>query len=518
MKRASLKIMNWLVGTIIGVVVTLPAVSYFVMSYNQMSGHLQAESEIDGVAITRTINRNPLMWEFEEARIRELLRHEEREAAQDFHRIANNENGTVLEQGERPRKPVITHSRYLRDFGRVVGQVEISRSLRPALLKSGAILFILWSIGAALFVGVRKFLGDFALQAEQDIRAGEKKYRSLFNEALDMIHIVSPEGRILDANPMELTTLGYTKKELVGKPLLQIIHPEFRPTLEKSLPRVLDGENIKGYQTALITKKGERIDVEVNAVPQIRDGKVVAARAIIRDVTERGKSQEELLHHQKRLQSLTTALVTAEERERRNLAAVLHDDIGQLLAMCKLKIESDPAWRDDNRVRDAASARTLLAQAIARTRSLTWELSSQTLYDLGLLPAVEELCAALEERHGIRCTLSCRGNHPIPEAVLGTVYRSVREMLYNVIRHAGASYADVSIVNVDSTLQVSVSDDGKGFGETDPVQLPAPTGRFGLFNIRERVSDFGGRLDIGSVNGKGARVTLTVRTDADVTS
>lgn len=518
MKRESLKIMNWLAGTIIGVVVTLPAVSYFIMSYNQMSGHLQAESEIDGIAITRIINRNPLMWEFEEARIRELLRHGERWVRQDFHRIENNETGTVLEMGERPREPVITHSRYLRDFGRVVGRVEISRSLRPALVKSGAILLILWSVGAALFFQVRKFLGDFALEAERDIRAGEKKYRSLFNEALDMIHIVSPKGRILDVNPMELKTLGYTKKELVGKSLLRIIHPEFREIVEKFLPRVLNGENIKGYQTALITKKGERINVEVNAVPQIRAGKVVAARAIIRDVTEREKSQEALLHHQKRLQSLTTALVSAEERERRNLAGVLHDDIGQLLAMCKLKIERDPASGDDNRVRDAESARSLLAQAIDRTRSLTWELSSQTLFDLGLLPAVEELCAALEERHGIRCTVSCRGNHPIPETVLGTVYRSVREMLYNVIKHAGASHAAVSIVNVDSRLHISVSDDGKGFGESDLTDLTAPAGGFGLFNIRERVSDFGGHLDIGSVNGKGSRVSLTVRTDTDVSS
>jgi PAS domain S-box-containing protein len=518
MKRESLKIMNWLAGLLIVVVVTVPAISYFIMNYNQARGQLQAAAEIQSAAVTRIINRNPLMWEFEESRIRGLLKYEEGGARQDHHRIANNENEAVLEMGEKQGFPTITHSRYLRDFGRVVGQIELTRSLRPALVKSGAILLILWSVGAVLFFRVQKFLGDFALQAERDIRAGEKKYRSLFNEALDMIHIVGPEGRILDVNPMELKTLGYSKKELAGKPLLHIIHPEFRATVEKYLPRVLAGENIKGYKTALMTKKGGRIDVEVNAVPQIRDGKVVAARAIIRDVTERERSQEELLHHQKRLQALTTALVSAEERERRNLAGVLHDDIGQLLAMCKLKIERDPALRDDNRVRDAESARTLLTQAIDRTRSLTWELSSQTLYDLGLLPAVEELCAALEERHEIRCTVSCRGNHPIPEAVLGTVYRSVREMLYNVIKHAGASHADVSIVNVDSRLHISVSDDGKGFGERDLTDLPAPTGGFGLFNIRERVNDFGGRLDIESVNGKGARVTLTVRTDADVGS
>jgi PAS domain S-box-containing protein len=516
-KRVSLKIMNWLAGTLIGIVVTLPAVSYYVVSYNQMKGQMRAESEIEGAAITRIINRNPQMWEFEDARIREVIWHEKGGIEQEFHRVANRENETVLAVGDKPGEPAMMHSRELLDFGEPAGRFEIIRSLRPALARSGAILLILWSVGATLFLRVRKLLGDFALEAERDIRAGEKKFRSLFNEALDMIHIVSHDGRILDVNPMELKTLGYKKKELVGRPLMQIIHPEFRAQVEESLPRVLKGEKVRGYQTVMITKGGERVDVEVNAVPQIRAGKVVAARAIIRDVTEREGSQRELFRHQKQLQSLASALVSAEERERRNLAAVLHDDIGQLLAMCKHKIESDPAFRDDNRVRDARSARTLLTQAIDRTRSLTWELSSQTLYDLGLLPAVEELCAALEERHGIRLTVSCRGSHPIPEAVLGTVYRSVREMLYNVIRHAGATHAEVSIVNVDSTLKVSVSDDGIGFDETDLAQVPAPTGRFGLFNIKERISDFGGRLDIGSVNGKGARVSLSVRTDTDFT-
>lgn len=101
---------------------------------------------------------------------------------------------------------------------------------------------------------------------QESIKASDERYRSLFNDALDMIHILDDAGRIIDANPVEMTTLGYTKQEFIGKHFSDITHPDDKDRTQSYFQKVLDGENIDIYETALLTKSGETIHVEVNAV------------------------------------------------------------------------------------------------------------------------------------------------------------------------------------------------------------------------------------------------------------
>ena len=127
------------------------------------------------------------------------------------------------------------------------------------------------------------------------LKESEKKYRSLFNDALDMIHVVDKNGKIIDANKTELKTLGYSEEEFIGKHLTEIIHPEYLETTKKALKQVFSGKEIRGHETVLMTRDGTNIDVEVNAVPEIVDGKVISAKGILRDVTERKQSEAETL-------------------------------------------------------------------------------------------------------------------------------------------------------------------------------------------------------------------------------
>ncbi len=130
-------------------------------------------------------------------------------------------------------------------------------------------------------------------QAEDALRESEERYRGLFNEALDMIHMVDQDGRIKDANPVELATMGYSREEYIGKPIMELIHPDNRVETAGRLKDVLAGREIRRFETALVNKQGEKVFVEANAVPQINDGKVVSARAILRNVTERKLADEE---------------------------------------------------------------------------------------------------------------------------------------------------------------------------------------------------------------------------------
>lgn len=131
-------------------------------------------------------------------------------------------------------------------------------------------------------------------KAYKELSLSEEKYRRLFNDALDLIHIVDKNGKIIDANQVELQTLGYSRDEYFGKPIKEIIHPDYLAITLKNFQKVIAGKKIKNYETVLITKGGESLNVEVSAVPLIQDGEIVSARAIIRDITERKKAEEEL--------------------------------------------------------------------------------------------------------------------------------------------------------------------------------------------------------------------------------
>ncbi len=121
--------------------------------------------------------------------------------------------------------------------------------------------------------------------------ASEKKYRSLFENSLDMIHIIDEKGRIIDANPQEIRTLGYGD-QLIGKPLIDLIDPEFKAITREKLLALRKGEAINCYETRMVTYSGNKIDVEASVFPYMDQGKMISAHAILRDITERKENEK----------------------------------------------------------------------------------------------------------------------------------------------------------------------------------------------------------------------------------
>jgi len=209
------------------------------------------------------------------------------------------------------------------------------------------------------------------------------------------------------------------------------------------------------------------------------------------------------------LRSLTTELTLVEQRERQRLAEMLHDGLQQLLAGARLHVHSlrraDPARLPDQC--DAVCA--LLDEAIQCSRTLTAELSPSVLHTAGFLPALEWLARWVQETHGLTVALHAAAPRP-PETAAAKIllFQSVRELLFNVVKHAGVRQATVTVTGTPDQLQVVVTDQGRGF---DPTQIPPPTsGGLGLSSIRQRLEFLGGRLDITSAPGQGSRFTLVV--------
>jgi len=209
------------------------------------------------------------------------------------------------------------------------------------------------------------------------------------------------------------------------------------------------------------------------------------------------------------LRALAVELTQAEERERRRLAQNLHDNLQQLLAAAKISVNILQEQISGGPQRSLmGQIDTLLGESIATSRSLTTELSSPILYDAGLGAALCTLGRQTQERHHLPVVVEVDAEaEPEAEPVRVLLFQAVRELLFNVVKHAHATQAYVHMLcEPEEQVCIIVGDDGVGFApalsKTDLNQ------GFGLFSIRERLELMGGRIEIESVPSQGTRVRL----------
>lgn len=220
----------------------------------------------------------------------------------------------------------------------------------------------------------------------------------------------------------------------------------------------------------------------------------------------------ELVTYQKQLQSMASELTLAEERQRRSIAEELHDQVGQLLTAANMKLEYlEGSASLGNLSQTLSPVHELIQQAIQYTRSLTFELSPPRLYTLGFKAALKWLAEQMNEQYSIRCEFKDDElPKPMTDEVKVLLYRIVRELLHNIVKHAVAREAKISLIKVDNNIQIYVEDDGIGF---DPSEIESGSGSadsFGLFSVRERLNYLKGNLEIRSGSGRGTQTIITV--------
>jgi signal transduction histidine kinase len=207
------------------------------------------------------------------------------------------------------------------------------------------------------------------------------------------------------------------------------------------------------------------------------------------------------------LRFLASELTLAEHRERRRIAEIVHDHLGQLLVAAKMKASSLAINTAGSLKEQAQQLEVLLTRAIGSSRKLMVDLSPPILYSLGLEAAVAEYVEQLCRSGHLRVRLRADEEHDqYPEDLRVLMFQAIRELLFNVVKHADTDEAEVQITRLERCLQVTVRDEGVGFVPASLAQGPAD--HFGLFSIRERLELLGGSLAIDSVPGRGTRVTM----------
>lgn len=341
----------------------------------------------------------------------------------------------------------------------------------------------------------------------------EQRFRLLAESIDDVFWISTPGiGQMLYVSPAYETIWGRSRESLYDDPrsFLGAVHPDDRERLMDGLRAHAEG--YWDFEYRIVRPDGSCRWIRDRGFPLLDEqGDLTMMCGVATDVTAQKQVESRLRANQRALRSLTAELQLSEERERRRIARDLHDSVGQILAFASRELGILHHAAPQAMAERLAAVRDHLDRAIQETRTLSFSLSPAVLYDLGLGAAIEDLCERLLPDHGVRyqCEVDC-GPHVLDEATQALLYRSVRELLINVCKHAGAKHVRISTMNVDHTLRIVVRDDGAGF---DMSRLSWQTGQpmgFGLLSIRERLRHMGGRFQMQSTEGQGTTVTLIV--------
>ena len=202
---------------------------------------------------------------------------------------------------------------------------------------------------------------------------------------------------------------------------------------------------------------------------------------------------------------MASELMLAEARERQRLAEDLHDGVGQGLFRAHLKLTQLPTAAEPAVTEISA----ILQEVSTMVSRMTFKLSPPVLHKVGLQAAVRSLAKDMHQQYALSVEIDDDTQDiQIDERVALILYRSVRELLINVAKHAQTDRAYVSLKIADARLQVEVADCGKGF-HPDDQSRHVESGHFGLFSVRERLEYIGGTFKICSTPGRGTTVTLT---------
>jgi PAS domain S-box-containing protein len=387
-------------------------------------------------------------------------------------------------------------------------------------------------------------------QIEEALKSSERLYRAI-GESIDYgVWVCAPDGRNIYASQSFLDMVGLTQEQCANFGWGDVLHPEdAERTIAAWKDCVRTGgkwdiehrfRGVDGKWHAILARgvpvrdgKGQitcwaGINLDISRLKQVEEAlrltmdeldhrvqertqelsRTIAA--LQNEVAQRTLAEQNLLERSEQLRLLSSELTLAEQRERQRLAQILHDGLQQILVGAKFRLALMQRSTGLNLQQAAAELGDLMDEAIETSRSLTVELSPPILHDFGLVPALEWLARWMRDKHGLTLDLSANTRiEPIAEDVMVLLFQATRELLFNVVKHAGVKAARIQLTQVDGRVQVVVADEGAGF---NPAQLRAAggsTGGFGLFSIRERIHLLGGNLAIDSAPGEGSRVTLT---------
>jgi PAS domain S-box-containing protein len=334
----------------------------------------------------------------------------------------------------------------------------------------------------------------------EQLHGSERRYRHLVDNSPDLVWSVDADGTFTYLGDALERMTGFRPDEIMGKNFQILSSPQTAAVALQAWRAMQERpDEEQQVRLDLPLAGGGSIPAEISMVATVINGEFAGAHGSVRDLRERERLEQDLRRQ---------AAAIAANEERANLARELHDSVTQALfsmglTMRALELLLD---RDPDAVRDKLhELQDLQKDALAEMRTLIFELRPQGLETDGLAQALRNHAAAVQGRTGLGVAVEVETDERLPLDMEEAFYRIAQEALHNVVKHANASQARITLRRVGRELRLAVEDDGVGF---DPDVVPR--GHLGLIGMQQRAERIGGELEIGSRAGRGTRVRLTL--------
>ena len=343
---------------------------------------------------------------------------------------------------------------------------------------------------------------------EEELQKSEQRYRTLFEQSRDAICITTRDGKFVDANQAMLDLFGYTREELLELNVVEIYRDQAdRPRYQREVEQ-------KGYvvdwEVRMRKKNGTNIDCLLTSTLVVSDdGKIQGYQGVIRDVTEQRRRDN--------MHSYLVQVTKAQEEERRRVARELHDETTQALISLCMDIETLSTSMSKNKLpvrflNKLEELRLKTMSIMHDVRRISPELRPDILDRNGLVPALELLADELNHNWNISTHVDKDGEEKqLPAEVELALFRITQEALNNVRKHANATNAIIDIHYSPSEVQLTVSDNGRGFQVPQNISQLICQNKLGILGMQERVHLLGGTFSIESRLGEGTTVTVTAK-------
>jgi PAS domain S-box-containing protein len=358
---------------------------------------------------------------------------------------------------------------------------------------------------------LQKSLSDLrALQ--KDLFARETKYRSLTENTRDILISLDGEWSIDYISP-QVNRYGIDPEEMAGRRLIDFVSEDDRERVASEMERARTTGEIRTFEYRTSLTEGHNPWFEFAGTVQRDKGKnLLNVTGVLRNVTERRAAIDALKESEDRRTELSAKLVLAQNHEQQRISEILHDQVLQLVAAVRMKHgllkKYSDVTEEENLHQEIGD---LLGKIIERLRSLSFELNTSALLRMGFSEAIRELCAAMQARYGIRVVLDVAVEDVFLDVETSTVFfKGARELLFNVVKHAGVQRATLSLRRESNRLKLTVADQGCGFRISNRGSKPSFEKGLGLFNIQQWLEDIGGSMKVDSKLGAYTRIVIRV--------
>jgi PAS domain S-box-containing protein len=303
-------------------------------------------------------------------------------------------------------------------------------------------------------------------------------------------------------------------QSVVGKQMLTYYPKETAKKIETEIiPAVMKDGQWTG-ELNLLSCTGKNIPIVESVFPVYED-KNGSARYLVRLITDISEQKDS----ERAMKQLPRKMIEAQENERIRIASELHDSLAQNLLVINTEIQTciKRGDSDDSMIENLTRASTMTTEALDQINEIAHNVRPAYLDKSGFERAIKRMAETITDSLGITIfvEIDLRG-YELPKELEITIYRIIQEALNNIMKHSGAGKAYIDVTNKDDSIEIHISDDGKGFEPDFLKSNDLMSKGHGLLGIKERVKIFDGSLSLDSDSGEGATlmVSLPLRSDS----